>query len=151
MSIPDGNALHVPILVDDPTAKRASDGDQVVVEMLQYPEHGVTARGVILKVLGPNGRPDVDTQSMIEQYQLPGEFHDEVYQQARELVDGFSVKRLLPGREDLRNETILTIDPPDAKDFDDAISLTEHDNGDVRARRAHRRRGDVCRAGLAAR
>ncbi|MFQ5463290.1 MAG: ribonuclease R family protein, partial [Phycisphaerae bacterium] len=127
--IPDGNALHVPILVDDPQAKRARDGDQVVVEMLQYPEHGVTARGVIIKVLGPNGRPDVDTQSIIEQYQLPQAFPEAVKEQARAVVDGFDVRQLLEGREDLRKETIITIDPPDAKDFDDAISLTEHANG----------------------
>ena len=129
--IPDGNTLHVPIAVGDPGAKRARSGDQVVVEIVQFPSEGVEARGVIVKVLGKRGRPGVDTLSIIEQYQLPGEFPKAVLKQARQAAGAFDPMREAKGREDLRKLTIITIDPVDARDFDDAISLTPVKDGGV--------------------
>lgn len=127
--IPDGNTLHAPILVEDPTAKRAQPGDSVVVEIICYPEEGQPAQGVIVKVLGQYGEPDVDTISILEQYQLPREFPDDVLEAARKAVEGFNTRQLPKEREDLRNEVILTIDPDDARDFDDAVSITENSDG----------------------
>ncbi|MHC5109664.1 MAG: ribonuclease R [Planctomycetota bacterium] len=129
--IPDGNTLHVPIVVDDPTAKRASHDDSVVVEIIQYPDEGVEARGVIVKVLGPYGEPGVDTLSIIEQYQLPREFPEDVLEAARTAVAGYVPQKAVADREDLRKETIITIDPDDAKDFDDAISIHEEKDGSI--------------------
>jgi len=129
--VPDGNTLHVPIMVGDPGAKNARAGDQVVVEITQYPGADRKARGVIVKVLGRRGEPDVDTQSIIEQYQLPGEFSREVLQEARDAANSFDPRRVSTSREDLRHLTIITIDPVDARDYDDAISLTSNKNGTV--------------------
>lgn len=129
--IPDGNTLHAPILVDDPGAKRAKERDSVVVEIIGYPENGQPAQGVIVKVLGPYGEPDVDTLSIIEQYQLPREFPEEVLQAAREAVADFNPRSVPPDREDLRKEIVITIDPDDARDFDDAVSITENEDGTV--------------------
>lgn len=124
--IPEGNTLHVPIVVDDPSAKNAAPGDQVVVEITVYPRPGADARGVIVKVLGPRGEPDVETQSIIEQFDLPGEFSEDVLAAARDTAAAFDPERIEPDREDLRKLTIITIDPADARDFDDAISLTKN-------------------------
>ena len=127
---PDGKALSAPIVVGDPSIKNAKAGDKVVFEILHYPDGNHLGEGVIVEVLGEAGRPDVETQAVIAAYNLPGEFPRECVEQAREAAKGFDddVERAereggYEGREDLRNTLIITIDPPDAKDFDDAISL----------------------------
>jgi len=129
--VPDGNVLHIPITVGDPSAKRAKPGDQVVVELTEYPTPQRPARGVIVKVLGKRGDPEVDIQTAIEQYQLPREFPTNVLDEARQANRQYSTEQALPDREDLRKLTIITIDPPDARDFDDAISLTHNKNGTI--------------------
>ncbi len=129
--MPDGNILHVPIVVGDPGAKNARVGDQVVVEITQYPAEGKEARGVVLRVLGPRGEPRVDTLSIIEQYHLPEAFGKEVLSEAKKVTRDFDAGSASGEREDLRKLTILTIDPSDARDFDDAISLTVKRNGEM--------------------
>ncbi len=127
--MPDGNALHGPILVGDAGAKGAAAGDQVVVEITQYPGEEEEARGVILKVLGPRGEPSVDVLSVIEQHQLPGEFEDKVLTEAHDATVAYRARKEAEGREDLRELITITIDPADARDFDDAISLTRKRGG----------------------
>ncbi len=127
--VPDGNILHVPIMVTDPGAKNARSGDQVVVEIIKYPGADSEARGVIIKVLGRCGEPGVDTASVIEQHQLPGEFADAVLEAARSAASAFDPKEEFPTRDDLRKLTVITIDPVDARDFDDAVSLTKNRDG----------------------
>lgn len=126
---PDGNTLHGLVFVDDPGAKFARSGDQVVVEVTQFPRMGVEARGVITRVLGKRGEPEVDTLSMIVQHQLPEKFPDRVLKEAQKSAASFDPGRDASDREDLRDLEILTIDPDDARDFDDAISVTEHKGG----------------------
>lgn len=127
--IPDGNVLHVPIVVSDPSAKNARPGDQVVVEITKYPEGTPEAKGVILKVLGERGRPDVETLSIIEQHQLPTETPLAVIEEARAVVAAYDPEAEARRREDLREMTIITIDPVTARDFDDAISVTRKAGG----------------------
>lgn len=127
--IPDGSTMHSPIMIDDPGAKRVKAGDQVVVEVVTFPTERAPARGVIVKALGPAGEPGVDALSVIEQFQLPGEFPEEALEQARQMVAGFRPDHAAEERLDLREMTIITIDPTDAKDFDDAISLTRDERG----------------------
>jgi ribonuclease R len=127
--VPDGRTIHIPIVVADPGAKGAVADDQVVVEILDYPTAKTEARGVIVKVLGKRGDPGVDTLSIIEQYGLPGDFDEAVLQGARDALASYDPKVEAKDREDLRKLTIITIDPADARDFDDAISLIHNDNG----------------------
>lgn len=126
---PDGGVLHAPIFVGDPGAKQARSGDQVVVEIIEYPSRGRDARGVITQVLGKRGDPGVDTQSIIHQYQLPHEFPDEVSKEAARIVASYDPREAARAREDLRKLTVITIDPDDARDFDDAISVAELGDG----------------------
>ncbi len=127
---PDGREMTTPIVVADATSKNANPGDKVVVEITVYAEGADLPEGVITRVLGEAGLPDVETQAVIAAYNLPGEFPEECVNQARgatALYDA-EVSRAgrdgqWPGRLDLTGEFILTIDPPDAKDYDDAISL----------------------------
>lgn len=130
---PDGKELTQPIIVRDPEAKNAKENDKVVLEITQYPEGAMLAEGVIVKVLGEAGRPDVETEATIAAYNLPGEFADDCIQQARDAAEVFKEEiaayekdgpSALPGRNDVTtSEYVITIDPPDAKDYDDAISI----------------------------
>src|SRR4029077_3704548 len=81
------------------------------------------AQGVITEVLGAAGEKDVDLKGVIVQYNLPEKFPEEVQAQARRAVDTFDPGAESAHRLDLSDEIICTIDPDDAKDYDDAISL----------------------------
>lgn len=130
---PDGRELTDPIVIRDADSKNVKNGDKVVVEMVDYPENGRLGHGVITKVLGEAGLPDVETQAVIAGYSLPSnEFPEECVNQAREATARFDAEmeayekggiEALDMRMDLTGEFICTIDPPDAKDYDDAISL----------------------------
>jgi ribonuclease R len=129
---PDGRSIREPIVVRDPGAKNAKEGDKVVVDILLWPEEGALAEGVILEVLGAAGRPDVETQAVIATYMIREVFPPEALDQARESAVAFerathdaTQTGNWTDREDLTGRFIFTIDPPDAKDFDDAISI-EH-------------------------
>ncbi|MCK6455595.1 MAG: ribonuclease R [Phycisphaerae bacterium] len=138
---PDGNRLHVPILVADVGAKHARDGDQVVVEIIQYPGEGRPARGVIVERLGAAGERGVDVRGIIRQFQLRDEIPPAALEEARRVVDRFDLRKELARREDLRDEPIITIDPDDARDFDDAISIRRFDAPDAQGV-LHRRPAD---------
>lgn len=122
---PDGRSLHEPVIIRDPQVKNAKPGDKVVIELLHYPEGNFAAEGVITQVLGEAGRPDVETQAVIAAHGLRTDFTGEVVDQARSASHSFDAeaKGPWPDREDLTDQLIFTIDPPDAKDFDDAISI----------------------------
>ena len=122
---PDGRSLHEPVLIRDPHAKNAKAGDKVVIELLHYPEGQYSAEGVIVRVLGEAGEPDVETQAVIAAHGLRTEFPESAVEQARNASKSFDLESTGPweDREDLTGQFIFTIDPPDAKDFDDAISI----------------------------
>jgi ribonuclease R len=119
----DGTVFSHSIYVGDPGAKGARPEDKVVFEMLRFPSPEDRGEGVITEILGPRGRPGVDTLSIIRAFGIPDEFPEEVLEEAREQAANFHEEDL-EDREDFTNQTIITIDPVDARDFDDAISLT---------------------------
>jgi ribonuclease R len=125
---PDGKSFVEPISVDDVGAKGAKEKDKVVVEILTYPTEKHLARGVIIEVLGKAGRYETEIKSIIRQYHLPGEFDAECIEQARQAAAHFNAEKP-DARQDITDKVIITIDPPDAKDFDDAISLEKDSKG----------------------
>ena len=125
---PDGSSFVKPISVDDVGAKNARQKDKVVVEILSYPTGKYLARGVIIEVLGRAGQYEAETQSIIRRYHLPSGFDADCLDQAHEAAGGFDPEQL-DGRGDITDKVIITIDPPDAKDFDDAISLERDARG----------------------
>lgn len=122
---PDGKLLRDAVIIRDPHAKNAKAGDKIVIELVHYPEGAYLAEGVITKVLGESGRPDIETQAVIIAHGLHTEFTENVMNEARAATRRFDTNpdEFKIGREDLTNDLIFTIDPPDAKDFDDAISI----------------------------
>ncbi|MCO6457833.1 MAG: ribonuclease R, partial [Pirellulaceae bacterium] len=124
----DGTVFAEPILVGDPGAKGARPGDKVVIEMVRFPSHTHPGEGVIVEVLGPRGQPGVDTLAIIREFNLPETFGEEVLDDARAQAEKFE-ETVGAERADLTGRTVVTIDPADARDFDDAISLERLDNG----------------------
>ena len=129
---PDGRVLREPVLIRDPHARNARAGDKVVIELLHYPDENYVPEGVISKVLGEAGRPDVETQAVIEAHGLRTEFPEAAVEAARRAAREFEdgAEGPWPEREDLTDRFIFTIDPPDARDFDDAISIRRDEERD---------------------
>ncbi len=125
---PDGRGFFEPICVDDVTAKNAREKDKVVVEILTYPTEQELARGVIVEVLGRAGHYEAEIASVIHQFHIRTEFDSDCQDQAHQAASSFRPQEAA-GREDLTSMVIITIDPPDAKDFDDAISLERSGDG----------------------
>lgn len=118
----DGNVFAHSVAVGDPGAKGAKPQDKVVIEMLRFPTPDDRGEGVITEVLGPNGKPGVDLLSVIRAFGLPEAFPESALAEARQVASAFS-EADLHGREDFTSDLVVTIDPPDAKDFDDAVSV----------------------------
>ncbi len=118
----DGTLFAQPIAVGDPGAKGAGSDDKVVFEMVRFPSPAQDGEGVIVEVLGPRGKPGVDTLSILREFNLPDAFAADALDEARREAEKFD-ESIPPGRLDLTALTIVTIDPADARDFDDAISL----------------------------
>ncbi len=124
---PAGRTLYEPVLIRDPHVKNAKAGHHVVIELLHYPSERYVPEGVITRVLGEAGRPDVETEAVIVSHGLRTDFPDAAVKQAAEAARLFDKEVANPtGREDITGTYTLTIDPPNAKDFDDAITI-EHD------------------------
>lgn len=123
----DGKVFVQPVPVGDPGAKGAVPEDKVVIEMVRFPTHTSPGEAVIVEVLGKRGDPGIDTLSIIREFDLPGEFPEDVLEDARQQAELFDES--VEGRLDLTGETTITIDPVDARDFDDAISLERLANG----------------------
>ncbi len=127
----DGGLIDAPVFVGDPGAKGARPDDKVVIEILHFPTATEPAEGVITQVLGARGAPGVDCLAVIHEFDLPDAFPERVLENAREQARRYS-EHDLQDRLDLTNETIVTIDPIDARDFDDAISLERRADGSWR-------------------
>ena len=124
----DNNVFDTGIWVGDAGAKNCRVGDKVVIEMVRFPSAKTDGEGVIVKVLGDRGQPGVDTQTVIHEFGLPGEFPEEAMQSARAQADKFD-ESIPDSRTDFTGDTVVTIDPKEARDFDDAISLVKLENG----------------------
>jgi ribonuclease R len=119
----DGTVFAHSIAVGDPGAKGVRPQDKVVIEMIQFPTADDRGEGVIVEVLGPLHEPGVDVLTILRSYNLPDEFPAEALDEARAQADRFREDDLT-GRTDFTNECVVTIDPVDARDFDDAVSVT---------------------------
>jgi ribonuclease R len=103
-------------------------GDKVVVRLEPWESRHVNPEGEIIEVLGPASAPGVDMLSIIRKYGLPTEFPRGVLDEVDRIPEKVGTQQI-NGREDLRKEFIVTIDPDDARDFDDAIHVKKIGNG----------------------
>jgi ribonuclease R len=124
----DGTGFARPVPVGDPGAKGLHPGDKVVVELVKFPTHLRDGEGVVVEVLGKPGDVGVDTATVIHEFGLPGPFPEAALLDARAQAERFD-ESIPDGRRDLADRVIVTIDPVDARDFDDAISLERVERG----------------------
>jgi len=106
----------------------ANVGDKVVARLDAWPSRHVNPEGHIIEVLGPAGRPGVDILSIVRKHRLPTEFPSDVLREAEGISPAID-PREIARREDLRSHQIITIDPDDARDFDDAIEVQRTSRG----------------------
>ncbi len=125
--VPDDPRLVHDVYVS-PRQAAVTVGDKVVVRLEAWESRHVNPEGEIIEVLGPALAPGVDLLSIIRKYHLPTEFPRDVLEQADRISEKIDARQL-EGREDLRKEFIVTIDPDDARDFDDAIHVEKIENG----------------------
>lgn len=124
----DGTQFLSDIHVGDPGAKGAKPDDKVVIEMLRFPSATSPGEAVLTEVLGHRGDPGVDTMTVVHSLGLPHDFEEDVLDEARRQAELFDENNY-GDRLDLTKETIVTIDPATARDFDDAISLRRDRRG----------------------
>ena len=125
--VPDDPRLVHDVYVS-PKKAAAAVGDKVVVRLEAWESRHVNPEGEIIEVLGPASAPGVDMLSIIRKYHLPTEFPRDVLEQSDRISEKIDARQL-EGREDLRKEFTVTIDPDDARDFDDAIHVEKIKNG----------------------
>jgi ribonuclease R len=113
---------------DQQPGTSANVGDKVVVRLEPWESRHVNPEGEIIEVLGPASAPGIDMLSIIRKYHLPAEFPKDVLDQADQISERINARQL-EGREDLRKDFIVTIDPDDARDFDDAIQVEKTNSG----------------------
>ena len=124
----DGNKMKTDIFVPINKTKRAEDGDKVVVFMEDWPEKADSPNGKVIKVLGKAGEHNTEIHSILAEYGLPYEFPPKVEAYANKIDTSIKSEEIAK-RRDMRDVLTFTIDPKDAKDFDDALSFQVLENG----------------------
>jgi ribonuclease R/exosome complex exonuclease DIS3/RRP44 len=120
--------MYVDIFISEGKLDEAKDGDKVQATISDWPKNSKNPFGKITKVLGKPGDHNTEMHSILLEYDLPFEFESEVEKEAEQLPIEIT-KEEISRRRDMRKDLTFTIDPKDAKDFDDALSFTKLENG----------------------
>lgn len=121
--IPDNQRILNDIFVAQENSRGAMDGHKVLVELISYGSKGRKPEGKVKEIIGHINDPGTDVLSVVYEFELPNEFPEKVMNQAERVPDCVS-EADLNGRKDLREVEMVTIDGEDAKDLDDAVSLS---------------------------
>ncbi len=125
--VSDNKTMVVDIFIPLNDLAGAKDGEKVLVEMTDWPERMNNPVGKVIKRLGRPGDNNVEMQSILAEYDFPLDFPSDVEREAAEIAPPSD--KDYEGRKDFRKTTTFTIDPADAKDFDDALSFRRMKNG----------------------
>ncbi len=126
--IPDEPEIHRDIFIHKGKTKGAKNGDKVLVGDIKWDKNAANPEGAIKEKLGKAGSYKAEILSLAKEFDLRYKFPPKVLNQAKK-IDVKVKEDEISNRVDLRNKNIFTIDPDDAKDFDDAVSIEELDNG----------------------
>ena len=126
--IPDSTKMHKDIFVPISKIKDAEEGDKVLVKLEDWPEKADSPYGRVIKVLGKPGEHNTEIHAILAEFGLPYEFPHEVEQFANSIDLEIKAEEIAK-RRDMRKDLTFTIDPKDAKDFDDALSFEVLENG----------------------
>src|SRR5690606_10021873 len=128
---PDDPKLHRDIYIDAHNLNGAKKGDKVIVGKIQWDTSMLNPEGEIIEVLGEAGSHDAEIISIAKEFNLPYRFPESVIEEAAAIASELPEEEIKK-RIDFRDKNVFTIDPSDAKDFDDALSLEELENGNYR-------------------
>ena len=126
--VPDMDSVPIDIFVPKEMVHGAKNGQKVVVHLVDWPENSGNPFGEIIRVLGNPGENNVEMESILLAHDYPLEFSEEVEKEAAKIKIKVKSEEL-KARKDYRKVFTITIDPADAKDYDDAISLQKLPNG----------------------
>ncbi|MDX1702591.1 MAG: RNB domain-containing ribonuclease, partial [Melioribacteraceae bacterium] len=126
--VPDSSKMYKDIFVPKNKTLGAEDGDKVLVSLEDWPENADSPFGKVLKILGKPGDHNTEIHSILAEYGMPYEFPNEVEEFANSIDTTITAKEISK-RKDLRDVLTFTIDPKDAKDFDDALSYRILEDG----------------------
>jgi ribonuclease R len=126
--IPDNRKLHQDIFIALSNILTAKHNDKVIIKITQWPSDNKSAEGEVIRVLGKAGENNAEIHSIMAEFDLPFEFPKHIEKEAEEISEVIH-KKEIEKRRDFRNVVTFTIDPADAKDFDDAISFKVLENG----------------------
>src|ERR1017187_4891395 len=129
---PDDRELHRDIYISKNKLHGAKTGDKVVVGNIKWESPDLNPEGEIIELIGKSGTRDTEIIALAHEFNLPYRFSDKTLKEAEQISEEISPEDL-NDRIDFREKTVFTIDPVDAKDFDDALSieLLENDNYSV--------------------
>ncbi|WP_245605310.1 ribonuclease R [Thermonema rossianum] len=125
---PDSRRYYMDIFVPKESLHGAQTDDKVIVEIVKWPKNGKKPVGKVVSILGKAGDHNTEMHAIMAEYNLPYEFPKRV-EQAAEKISAKIPKAEIARRRDFRGIPTFTIDPEDAKDFDDALSIRKLENG----------------------
>ena len=128
--IADSKDMPYDIFIPLDKLNKAQNGQKAIARIVDWPAHVKNPFGEIIEVLGNPGHNETEMHSILAEFELPYKFPKEVEQEADDIADKISDAEIKK-RRDFRNITTFTIDPADAKDFDDALSFQRLSNGNV--------------------
>jgi len=126
--IPDDASIPVDIYISLSNLNGAKNGQKVIAKITDWPDHSKNPFGEIIEILGKPGEHQVEMQSILADFGFPVSFPKNVLKEAEKIDNSISNEEI-KRRKDYRKVFTCTIDPKDAKDFDDAISLQKMNNG----------------------
>ena len=127
--IPDSNKLPIDFFIPLSKSMGAKDGQKVVARLVEWKDDAKNPNGEIIRVIGDAGEHETEIHSILEEYGLPYDFDSDVIAES-EAIPEIIPQSEIDKRRDMRNVLTFTIDPVDAKDFDDALSV-EWVNGEL--------------------
>ena len=128
--VPDFKKMHHDIFIKKGDLMDVQHNQKVVVKITEWRDEDKNPTGKVVRVLGNSGEHEVEIHSIMAEFGLPFEYPEEVVREAEAISDKISAKEI-KNRKDFRDVLTFTIDPADAKDFDDAISYRKLPNGNI--------------------
>ncbi len=127
--VPDFKRLYFDVFIGERGLNDAKSGDKVLVKIVEWPDApDKNPTGEVVRVFGPAGEHEAEIHSIMAEFGLPFEFPEAVEEEAENISDKITTAEIKI-RRDFRDVTTFTIDPADAKDFDDALSIQKLENG----------------------
>lgn len=124
----DSKILANDIFIPKDNLKDGKDGDKALVEVVEWPKKAKNPIGKVIDILGQAGQNNTEMNAILAEFGLPYKYPEKVEEAANKIPDDITAEEIAK-REDMRDTLTFTIDPRDAKDFDDALSIKQLKNG----------------------